>query len=96
MRDLENASWMYLKTALFLVLLLSSCARVLLKAATWPTAGLLFVIVWTSARLYYFAFYVIERYIDPTYRFSGLWSAMRYLIRVAKDGSQPGDADSES
>ena len=95
MRDLESARWMYLKTALFLVLLLSSCALVLQEAATWRTAGLLVMIIWTSARLYYFAFYVIERYIDPTYRFSGLWSARRYLIRGAQDGSRPGDADSE-
>jgi len=28
------------------------------------------------ARAYYFAFYVIERYVD---RFSGLWSCVRYL-----------------
>ncbi len=96
MRDLESARWMYLKRVLFLVLLLSSCALVLLEATTWRTAGLLFVIVWTSARLYYFAFYVIERYIDPTYRFFGLGSAMRYLIRGAQDGSRLGDTDSES
>ncbi len=87
MRDLKGARWMYLKTALFLVLLLSSCALVLLEAVMWRTAGLLVVIVWASARLYYFAFYVIERYIDPAYRFSGLWSAMLYLIRrSAQDG----------
>ena len=87
MRDLKSARWMYLKTALFLVLLLSSCALVLLEATMWLTAGLLVVIVWASARLYYFAFYVIERYIDPAYRFSGLWSAVHYLIRRnAQDG----------
>ena len=78
---------MYLKAALFLVLLLSSCALVLLEAVMWRTAGLLVVIVWASARLYYFAFYVIERYIDPAYRFSGVWSAMLFLIRrSAQDG----------
>ena len=30
-------------------------------------------------RAYYFAFYVIERYADPSFKFSGLWSFVRYL-----------------
>lgn len=29
------------------------------------------IAVWSFCRLYYFGFYVIERYIDPSYRFSG-------------------------
>jgi len=27
---------------------------------------------------YYFAFYVIQHYVDPAYRFSGLWSFVCY------------------
>jgi hypothetical protein len=30
---------------------------------------------------YYFAFYVIEHYIDPGYRFSGLIAFCQYLLR---------------
>jgi len=30
--------------------------------------------------LYYFCFYVIEKYIDPSYRFDGLISVARYLL----------------
>jgi hypothetical protein len=29
-------------------------------------------------------FYVIERYIDPSYRFSGVLSALRYLLGRAR------------
>ncbi len=50
----------------------------------YPTlkAGVLLVItIWSFCRFYYFAFYVIERYTDPNYRFSGLLSFFRYLIR---------------
>lgn len=43
-----------------------------------------------SARLYYFMFYVIERYVDPSYRFSGLASALRYLFfRSRREKQEP-------
>ena len=72
---------MFLKAVLFLLILASCCALLLLEAPTWRAAGLLALIVWTSARLYYFLFYVIERYIDPSERFSGVFAALRYLLR---------------
>jgi len=42
---------------------------------------LLCIAVWCFARAYYFAFYVIEHYIDPTYKFAGLTSFVAYLLR---------------
>jgi hypothetical protein len=71
---------MYVKAALLLVIVLGSCALLFLAAPTWRTAALLAFVVWGSARLYYFLFYVLERYIDPSYRFSGIGSALRYLL----------------
>jgi len=40
--------------------------------------------VWGFARFYYFAFYVIEHYVDPTYRFAGLIAFAQYLLRKQK------------
>ena len=40
---------------------------------------LLALSIWCFCRCYYFAFYVIEHYVDPGYRFSGLWSFIAYL-----------------
>jgi len=37
--------------------------------------------LWSFCRFYYFAFYVIEHYVDPGWRFSGLWSFFLYLLR---------------
>ena len=37
--------------------------------------------IWCFCRAYYFAFYVIEHYIDPGYKFAGLSSFVRYLLR---------------
>jgi len=51
---------------------------------------LLAVAVWCFARSYYFAFYVIERYVDPGYRFAGLGSFVRYLLRRRQPAPPPG------
>jgi hypothetical protein len=38
------------------------------------------IAIWAFCRAYYFAFYVIGRYIDPTYKFAGLYSAAKWLL----------------
>jgi len=81
MRDLRDAKWMYLKAALFLVLGIFSAALLVLQQPDVRTILLIAVVVWAFSRCYYFCFYVIERYIDPSFRFSGLSSVAAYLLR---------------
>ncbi len=71
---------MYLKFALFLAIGVMCFAVVLLEHPSLKVAACMLVMAWAFARAYYFAFYVIEKYIDPAYRFSGLGSFARYLI----------------
>lgn len=80
MRELTNPSWIKFKGILFLVVGLLSSTLLLLEHLETRTAVLLAIAVWCFCRFYYFAFYVLERYVDPTYRFAGLWSLVRYLI----------------
>jgi hypothetical protein len=54
---------------------------ILLDNPNWKTAVLLALAIWSFCRFYYFAFYVIEKYVDPRYKFSGLISFARYLFR---------------
>ena len=42
-------------------------------------ALLLALAIWAFCRAYYFAFYVIEHYIDPGFKFAGLWAMLRHL-----------------
>ena len=44
-------------------------------------AILMVIAIWAFCRAYYFAFYVIEHYVDPSYRFAGLGSFVRYALR---------------
>ena len=79
--DLQSARLIYLKGFLFLVTGLLSVAALLLDSPTLRTAFLLGIAIWSFCRLYYFMFYVIEKYVDPTYKFAGLYSFLVYLAR---------------
>lgn len=80
MKDLTDPRWIKFKGILFLIVGLLSSALLLVDHFELRTAILLGVSVWCFCRFYYFAFYVIQHYVDPTYRFSGLWSFARYLV----------------
>ncbi len=78
--DLKSAKLIYLKGFLFLVTGLLSVIALLLDSPTLRTAFLLGIALWSFCRLYYF-FYVIEKYVDPAYKFAGLYSFLRYLLQ---------------
>ncbi len=80
MRDLQSHRWMGIKAGLFVVIGIASCALVLMFAPDWRVALLLALAIWAFCRAYYFAFYVIEKYIDPSFRFSGIISAIKYVV----------------
>lgn len=80
MKDLTSPALIKLKAILFLVLGLLSGGLLVVQSPDWKTAALLAVCVWAFCRCYYFAFYVIEHYVDPGYKFAGIGSALRYLL----------------
>lgn len=79
--DLQNPRWIIAKGGLFL--LAGALASGLLLADVWSvrTAILHGLAVWCFCRFYYFAFYVIEHYVDPQFKFAGLGSALVYLLQ---------------
>jgi hypothetical protein len=82
MRDLTDPRWIKLKGILFLCLGILASGLILLETRSLRLGFLLLVTVWAFCRAYYFAFYVIEKYVDPSFRFSGLGAAARYLVRA--------------
>ena len=85
MRDITNPGWIKLKGVLFLVIGLLAAGLLLIEYPNFKTAALLAISVWCFCRFYYFAFYVIEHYVDPGYRFSGLCSFLVYLLSRKSD-----------
>jgi hypothetical protein len=85
MRDIKNPAAMWIKAVLLLVIGVAASILLLLEVGTLRGALLLALAIWAFCRAYYFAFYVIEKYVDPGYRFSGLLSFLRYWVYRKRD-----------
>jgi hypothetical protein len=95
-REIASPSILYLKAALFLALSAIAATLVLLQQPGISTFLLLVILAWSAARAYYFVFYVIERYVDPAFRYSGLISLLSYLIRRRTAAAAPASPTSPS
>jgi hypothetical protein len=84
MKDLSNPFWIKFKGLLFLLIGIVAAVLLFLDSPTLKTVVLIVLAVWSFCRFYYFAFYVIEKYVDPTYKFSGLISFALYLFQRRK------------
>lgn len=78
-RDLKSPRTMALKAALFLVIAALCTAALWLRAPELRTVVLALLLAWAAARFYYFLFYVVHAYVDPSFRYSGLGSLFRAL-----------------
>lgn len=78
--DLKDPRWIYAKGFLFLLTGILAAGLLLFEHPTLKDAALLAMAIWCFARFYYFAFYVIEHYVDSEYKFAGLWSFAVYLL----------------
>jgi hypothetical protein len=81
MQDIKNPRILWLKGVLFLIIGIASSVLLIVEMPTLRMVGLLLLAIWGFCRAYYFAFYVIEHYIDARFRFSGLMSFIAYALR---------------
>lgn len=84
LRDLQSTKAMWFKGWLFMFIGIACAALLLIENWSWRTALLLALCVWGFCRAYYFAFYVIERWVEPGYKFSGLGHFLSYWWRRKK------------
>jgi hypothetical protein len=82
MKDLKDSRLMWLKAWMFLLIGIIAFALVLLENPDLRNGLLLLMMVWAFCRAYYFAFHVIEHYVDGGFRYAGLIDFVkRRLIR---------------
>jgi hypothetical protein len=81
MGDITSKRLLVIKGGLFVALGLLAGGMILLIYPDLRVAFLLAVAVWAFCRAYYFAFYVVQHYIDGEFRFAGLGSVIAYLWR---------------
>jgi len=79
--DIKSPRLLWIKGILFLLIGVVSSVLLLLESPSLKVGLLLALAVWAFCRAYYFAFYVIEHYADPGYRFAGLISFLGYALR---------------
>ena len=86
---IRNAKLLYLKGGLFLAGGALGAAGILIEHPSWRTAALLAITVWCFARAYYFAFYVVEKYADPAFRYAGLCDFLKYALSLNRRSTPP-------
>lgn len=85
MADIKSPTLLYVKGAMMLAVGILASVVLLLRHPKVMTALLLAVAVWGFCRAYYFAFYVIDHYVDPGSRYAGLIAfAREHLTRRRK------------
>ncbi|MGB7328688.1 MAG: hypothetical protein WBD31_27670 [Rubripirellula sp.] len=80
MTNLTNPKVIWFKGGLFAGLGLLASGLLIARAPEWQTTLLLMIAIWAFCRAYYFAFYVIQHYVDPSFRFAGLIDFARYAL----------------
>jgi len=80
-KNLKSKQAIYLKAILFLLILLLSIVLNLSSEELTVRIFSITLIIWASARIYYFMFYVIEHYVDGEFCFSGVYDFLKYLLK---------------
>ena len=78
--NLTNPKVIWFKGGLFVALGILASGLLIARTPQVSSAALLAIAIWSFCCAYYFAFYVIERYVDSDYRFAGLLDFARYAI----------------
>jgi len=91
MTDLTNPRLIKVKGVLFLLIGIASAVLLVIEQPTIRVAVLLAIAIWCFCRFYYFAFYVIQHYVDPSYRFSGLFAFCRYMMQRKSQSAEQHD-----
>ena len=84
MGDLKNPKLIIAKGMMFLLLGALATGLIMLQGANLRLLILHGIAVWAFCRFYYFAFYVIEHYVDREYRFAGLGSFIVYVVTYGR------------
>ena len=72
--DIQSKRLIVWKGFLFLLAGIVAAGVLIGENFSWRNAFLLGVAIWSFCRFYYFAFYVVEKYVDGDFKFAGLWS----------------------
>jgi hypothetical protein len=82
MRELSSKRLIVAKGLMFLVLAGMAATLLFLEAPSLGVALLIAILAWASCRFYYFLFYVLQNYVDPDLRYTGLFALLGQVTRT--------------
>ncbi|MBN2591694.1 MAG: hypothetical protein JXA96_17645 [Sedimentisphaerales bacterium] len=72
MADLKSKRLIVIKGLLFISIVFISAIGIVIYCPRIEVIALLLILIWAAARSYYFLFYVLEKYVDPKLKYTGL------------------------
>ncbi len=72
MGDLKSKKLIVLKGFFFLLIILLSVVLIITECPKFSVFILCLLLIWASARFYYFLFYVLHQYVDPELKYTGI------------------------
>ena len=81
LKDIKNKDLIVFKGLMFLLLGILASAILIAFVPRFEIIALLAIAVWAFCRFYYFAFYVIENYVDSDHKFDGLYAVLAYIAK---------------
>ena len=85
--DLKSGTLIVFKGFLFLCIIMIAGGLLFGRQPSARSMILLILLVWASARFYYFVFYVLEKYVDPSLRYAGIINLLAVLVRCGRSRS---------
>ena len=82
--DIKSKRLILIKGFLFLGLGIFALAILALDTQAVRPVALALIAIWAFCRFYYFMFYCIEKYVDPSYKFTGITSFVLYLLNQTR------------
>ncbi len=64
---------------MFILIVIISAISIAIYCPRREVIALLLILIWASARSYYFLFYVLEKYVDPKLKYTGLIDLVKNL-----------------
>lgn len=80
MSDIKSKKIIIIKGILFLLVTIISSGYSLCEFPFWIRLCALLIGLWSFARFYYFLFYVLEKYVDPSLKYSGILDLVRLVL----------------
>lgn len=85
MADLESKRLIVAKGFLFIIVAALSAIGIVCYSPRIRVIILTLVLMWASARSYYFVFYVLEKYVDPNLKYTGIIDLIKNIMKRTRD-----------